>query len=305
MKNRTRRAFTLFQLLVVLAIFAILLGLFLPAVLKVRQAAERMKSQNNLKQIGLACHNYHDTYGCFPPGVDDNHFGVAARLLPFIEQANVFNQIDFKKSIDDSGNAAMRKLVVKVFLNEQDPAPPMVPGVEWGPTNYLFNAGSKPDLDQNNGVFFLNSKVKIQEITDGTSNTLLAGDTLRGDGGKQATDVRRQYILLGKEALPGLNDDSGVEDFKNNKNIAGNRCSSWMDGRFLQGTFTGTRLVNDDKPDVDCGGAGGLSALRSMPGLFVDVSLCDGSVRTLAKEIKLETWRLLSSRNDGMVVPEF
>lgn len=306
MKIRTRNAFTLFQLLVVLAIFAILLGLFLPAVQKARQAAERMKSQNNLKQIALACHNYHDANGSFATGVDDNHFGAAAKLLPYLEQANLFNQIDFKKSIDDPVNAApVRKTVVKVFLNEQDPAPPLVPGAEWGPTNYLFNAGSKPDLDQNNGVFFLNSKVKIQEITDGTSNTLLAGDTLRGDGGKQATDVRRQYVLLGKDALKGLNDDSGVDDFKNNKNIAGNRCSSWMDGRFLQGTFTGTRIVNDDKPDVDCGGAGGLSALRSMPGLFVDVSLCDGSVRTLAKEIKIDIWRALCTRNGGEVIMDF
>src|SRR4029077_1560939 len=137
----------------------------------------------------------------------------------------------------------------------------------------LFNAGSKPDLDKNNGIFFLSSKVIISDITDGTSNTLMSGDTLRGDGGKQAVDVRRQYVLLGKDALAGLMDDSGVDDFKNNKNIAGNRCASWMDGRFLQGTFTGTRLVNDDKPDVDCGGMGGLSALRSMPGAFVNVSM--------------------------------
>jgi type II secretory pathway pseudopilin PulG len=303
MKTQTRRAFTLIQLLVVLAIFAILLGLLLPAIWKVRQAAERMNSQNNLKQLALACHNYHDANGAFPPGVDDNHFGAAAKLLPYLEQANVYNQIDFKKSIDD--NKDIRGALIKVFLNVQDPLAPMPPGAEWGPTNYLFNAGSKPDLDQNNGVFYLNSKIKIQEITDGTSNTIMTGDTLRGDGGKRAVDVRRQHVLLGKEALAGLKDESGVDDFKNNKNIAANRGWSWMDGRFLQGTFTGTRQINDDKPDVSCAGAGGLSALRSMPGTFVNVSMCDGSVRTLAKEIKLETWRLLCSRNDGVVVPEF
>lgn len=305
MKTQPRNAFTLIQLLVVLAIFAILLGLLLPAIWRVRQAAERMNSQNNLKQLALGCHNYHDVNGAFPPGVDDNHFSAAARLLPYVEQNNVYNLIDFKKPVEDEANANAGRVLIKLFLNPQDPAPPLAPGAKWGPTNYLFNAGSKADLDKNDGVFFLNSKVRITDITDGTSNTFMTGETLRGDGGKQAADVRRQYVLLDKDALAGLKDESGVDEFKNNKNIAGNRGFSWMDGRFLQGTFTGTRTLNDDKPDVSCAGAGGLSALRSVPGTFVNVSMCDGSVRALTKEIKLESWRLLCARNDGVVVPEF
>ncbi len=306
MKTQTRLGFTLFELLVVLAIFAILLGLFLPAVAKLRQAADRSASMNNMKQIGLACHNYHDANGAFPPGVDENHFSAAAKLLPYIEQANIYNQIDFKKSIDDAANAPMRKILIKTFFNtENDPLPPLVPGAEFGPTNYLFNAGSKPDLDKNNGIFYLNSNTKITDITDGTSNTLLTGETLRGDGGKQAVDVRRQYVALDKKALNDLKDDSGVQEFKDSKNIAGNRCWSWMDGRFLQGTFTGTRVANDDKPDVDCAGAGGLSALRSIPGASVIVGMCDGSVRAFSKELNLETWRALTTRNGGEVIPEF
>jgi prepilin-type processing-associated H-X9-DG protein len=309
MKTQPRYAFTLFQLLVVLAIFAILLGLFLPAVQKVRQAAERMQSMNNMKQIGLACHNYYSTFDAFPSGVDDNHFGASARLLPYIEQANISSQIDFKKSIDDATNLPMRKLVIKTFLNEQDPVPPMIPGFEFGSTNYLFNAGSKPAIEADpkkcDGVFYTNSKTKMTEITDGTSNTLMTGETLRGDGGKQAVDVRRQYVLLDKNALKGLKDDAGVQEFKDNKNIAGNRGSSWMDGRFLQGMFTGTRVANDEKPDVDCGGSGGLSALRSMPGTPVNVGMCDGSVRAITKELKLEIWNHLTSRNDGNVIPPF
>jgi prepilin-type processing-associated H-X9-DG protein len=309
MKTQPRYAFTLFQLLVVLAIFAILLGLFLPAVQKVRQAAERAQSMNNMKQIALACHNYHDVNGSLPPGVDDNHFGASARLLPYIEQNNIFSQIDFKKSIDDAANLPMRKTMIKVFINEQDTAPPLAPGLEFGPTNYLFNAGSKPDIGadpkKTDGVFYTNSKTKLTEITDGTSNTLMTGETLRGDGGKQAVDVRRQHVLLDKSALKGLKDDAGVQEFKDNKNIAGNRGSSWMDGRFLQGTFTGTRVANDEKPDVDCGGSGGLSALRSMPGTSVNVGMCDGSVRAITKELKLEIWNHLTSRNGGEVIREF
>ncbi len=177
MKTQKRLAFTLFELLVVLAIFAILLGLFLPAVAKVRQAAGRSQSLNNMKQLGLACHNYHDANGSFPPGVDENHFSAAAKLLPYLEQNNIYNQIAFKKPVDDAANAPMRKIIVKVFINENDPLPLLPPGAEFGPTNYLFNAGSKPDLDKNNGIFYLNSNTKIAEITDGTSNTLMTGDT--------------------------------------------------------------------------------------------------------------------------------
>src|SRR5947209_729211 len=94
-----RPAFTLFQLLALLALFAFLLGLLLPAVAKVREAASRIQSQNNLRQLALACHNYHDTGNAFPEGCDRNHFSAAARLLPFVEQDNLFKAIDFTRPI--------------------------------------------------------------------------------------------------------------------------------------------------------------------------------------------------------------
>src|SRR5690349_16811609 len=99
MKRQSRPAFTLFQLLILIAIFAILLGLLLPAVQKVRQAAARAQSQNNLKQMMLAVHTYHDVNNAFPSGVDDNHFSAVSKLLPYIEQNNLFKTIDFTKSI--------------------------------------------------------------------------------------------------------------------------------------------------------------------------------------------------------------
>jgi hypothetical protein len=302
MNKRPRPAFTLFQLLSLLALLGLLFALLLPAVAKMRQAAGRAQSSNNLKQIGIACHNYHDTFLFFPPGNDANNFSAAARLLPYIEQANLYNQLDFKKPIGDPANAVARKAMLKVFLNPMDPQP--ASDDDYAATSYLFNAGSKPGLVDNNGLFYQDSKVKIAEITDGTSFTVMAGETLRGDGSKKATDVRRQYVLLGKEALEKLASETGVQDFKDSKHIAGDRCARWIDGRLLQGTFTGTRLSDDPRPDVSCAGLGGLSGLRSLDG-NVTILMADGSVRVIKKKLEEEVWKNLTCRNDGNVINDF
>jgi type II secretory pathway pseudopilin PulG len=299
----TRRpALSLFEILIVLALLAILLGLLFPVIFKIRVAAARSQSANNLKQMALACHNYHDANAAFPAGSDDNNFSAAARLLPYVEQDNLYKQIDFTKPSTDPANAVARGALVKVFINPRDPQMGSEPGV--APTNYLFNAGSEPALKDNNGVFYQDSKVKLADITDGTSNTLMIGETLKGDGGKTAKEVARQYVLLGKDALKKLGDESGEKEWKDNKHIAGDRCASWIEGRFLQGTFTGTRLANDARPDVSCDGQGGLSGLRSLDG-SITFALCDGSVRTVSKDLPLETWKALCGRNDGQIIPNF
>ena len=177
-KRITRRAFTLYELLAAVAILSLLLGLMLPAVGKARLAAARSQSVNNLKQIGIAAHNYYSTTNAFPPGCDANNFSAAAYLLPYIEQQNVYQLIDFTKSIDAKENAAARKVVVKTFLNPMDRIQSV--SMDYGPTNYLFNAGSKPGLADNDGIFYLSSKLRITDITDGTSNTLFTGETLKG-----------------------------------------------------------------------------------------------------------------------------
>jgi type II secretory pathway pseudopilin PulG len=299
MKPPSRSGFTLFQLLVLLALLAILLGLLLPAVQKVREAAARAQSQNNLKQIGLALHNYESAYGKLPAGVDDNHFSVAAQILPFIEQANLYKTIDFKKPVEDKANAPARQAVIKVFLNPQDPVLNVSP--DFGATNYLFNAGSKPALDDNDGIFFHNSQVKFPDVSDGLSNTLFACETLKGDGGVKAMTVKRQHVLLKKEALKDIKEDAGVNDFKANKNIAGDRCASWMDGRFLQGTFNSMLRPDDPKPDVSCAGLGGLFGPRTVANGF-NAGYADGSVRFISKSISHDNWKALTTRAGGEVI---
>ena len=152
-------------------------------------------------------------------------------------------------------------------------------------TNYLWN----------DKIFSINSKPLFPKSFGGrTSGIICVGETLKGDAKSAPDDVRRRHVELKKDDLKGLKDDAGVEDFKNGKNVVANRCASWMDGRFLQGRFNGARALNDERPDVDCGGVDGLATLRSLDDLIL-VGMGDGSARTLnAKNLKHTTlmWAL-------------
>src|SRR5205807_388532 len=113
-----------------------------------------------------------------------------------IEQDNLFRNLDLKKSIDDKANAQVRATQIKTFLNPMDGIKQVTN--DYGATNYLFSAGSKYDLKVNDGIFYLNSAIKFAQITDGTSNTMMAVESLKGDSGMKATDVHRQYVYLKK-----------------------------------------------------------------------------------------------------------
>ena len=182
-----QKGFTLVELLVVIAIIGILIGMLLPAVQQVREAARRVSCANKLKQLGLAAHNYASAFGHFPPGIVDDdddlkdalHSGFVF-LLPYVEQQNLFDLYDFSSDWKSENNAPLAQQRVEVFLCpsndslvEQDGG---IPGeaVDYalckGSLAYLHNQGLR------DGVFDVNSKTTFAYMTDGSSNTILMGE---------------------------------------------------------------------------------------------------------------------------------
>ena len=190
-----RHGFTLIELLVVIAIIAVLVGLLVPAVQKVREAANRMSCSNNLKQMGLALHSHNDAMGSFPAGYSDLQsqianpvnlgpgWGWGARLLPFLEQDNLSRMIRFDKPVADPLNAAVRVSIIKSFLcpsdNHNQSFATDGNGVLVGPANYVGMFGSREMADdpgRGEGCFFRNSHIRLADLLDGSSNTVLVGE---------------------------------------------------------------------------------------------------------------------------------
>ncbi|HZZ82078.1 MAG TPA: DUF1559 domain-containing protein, partial [Gemmataceae bacterium] len=197
--RRTRFGFTLVELLVVIAIIAILIALLVPAVQKVRETAARAQCTNNLKQIGLALQNYHDTKKAFPAGyvseVDSANndtgpgWGWGVAILPQLEQQNLLASIVQSQPIEASVNSGARLQSLAVFRCPSDNAPQIWTASQYDalgtPTkaicdvasaNYLGVYGvGEPGVD-GDGIFFRNSSIRILDITDGSSQTLMVGE---------------------------------------------------------------------------------------------------------------------------------
>jgi prepilin-type N-terminal cleavage/methylation domain-containing protein/prepilin-type processing-associated H-X9-DG protein len=309
---RRRSAFTLIELLVVIAIIAILIGLLLPAVQKVREAAARMSCQNNLKQIGLALHNYHSTYQKLPPGSNTSGFTVVALLLPYIEQDNVYKQINLSASPDDpTANGVPYGTPIKMLICPSDPFNAIPTGMAGN--NYFANYGTNINFFGNssvaNGVFALrDGGIPLLGITDGTSNTAAFSELKKGDF-NNATYSSADWINVSAVGLPATADDAYSICQGVNPQDLSYQCFS-SGGEWLSDDSTGTAYTHAVPPNTtNCVWLANLTFAVTASSAHtngVNLLLCDGSVHFVANSVSLTTWRALGTRQGGEVFsPDF
>jgi prepilin-type N-terminal cleavage/methylation domain-containing protein/prepilin-type processing-associated H-X9-DG protein len=308
MRHPHRTAFTLIEILVVIAIIAILIGLLLPAVQKIREAAHRLQCKNNLKQIGLAFHNYHATNECFPAGfvsraaaVDGpslgSGWGWGAQLLPYLEQDNLHRQIDFTKDIADPANAHARVTSLKVFRCPSDGPPTpttTVRNASGNPIcdvafgNYVGVAGvyevsSYPDTSNGSpGSLLRNSNVRVTDITDGSSQTVFVGERAWMWKGKVRSPLTTWTGAVTNAVIPQtLNPSLGFE----------------VEGVMVltnSGTVSEGRVPNNTLDHVEDANSNHPQGVNFLFG--------DGSVRSIQNTISPAVWVGITTRSGGEVV---
>lgn len=299
-RHRRMRGFTMIELLVAIAIIAILISLLLPAVQQAREAARRTSCRNNLKQLMLAIHNYESSYKVFPPGYlhkfdpsgsAANHMGFAwgSMILPQLEQAALYDEFDFNVPGFDPANLSAREKSVATFLcptdrysaggyvvrdENSDPPEQYAAGsyaANWGPATSTMNLDDTPM--QSRGVFYRNSRTKFRDITDGSSNTLALGERTNGPiptsqptpGGHSVFETA--WCCAARE-LTDLGDDHGHMVL-------------------FETQFRPNQIDGDDK---------GISAPHEGISMF---GICDGSVRAISENIDANLYNSLGTRAGG------
>lgn len=291
-----RRGFTLIELLVVIAIIGVLVALLLPAVQQAREAARRTQCKNNLKQLGLALHAYHDSLRAFPSGYtyrmgtqmeNAAGFGWGMMLLPYLDQANLYQQFNFKVPVWDPLNETPREQHLLAFLCPSDPVS-SGQYVEMGMLPELYAMGcyvasfGPPDLDadqeQRSGMFSRNSSTQIRDVTDGLSNTLMCGERVNGPFRTVgAHGVHVTYETTWAAAVRQWDDPTDDHGHM----------------VLFQTGHTPNSALSDDR-DVSAPHVG-----------IAQFLLGDGSVRAIGESINFAVYQSLSTRAGGEVIGEY
>jgi prepilin-type N-terminal cleavage/methylation domain-containing protein/prepilin-type processing-associated H-X9-DG protein len=321
------RAFTLIELLVVIAIISVLIALLLPAVQAAREAARRTQCRSNLKQIGIALHQYHEVWKTFPfgninatyfadPTVPPGQYGWSpfTGILPFIEQQSLYKTLDL--GVPEIGgpnqnygpfpqNLTAIAQVVPLYLCPSDAFRVVQAG--WAPMDYVACAGTVIDAESGpqNGAFYSNSHTRLADITDGTSNTILVSESVLGAGGDPFSptidgDPKTFYVELNFQPATDAN--------CNNPTLFGRlRNFGWVDGSFDSGLYN--HYYTPNSPNLDCFSLDAPTSARRTarsyhPGA-VSALFADGSVRLVQDDIDLQVWQALSTCQGGEDVGGF